>query len=66
MFPLMDHRGNIVGFSGRSIGVDDLGPKYINTRDTLVYHKGSMFFGLNQSKGSYKKRRVFYSYGRRI
>ena len=55
MFPLIDHRGNIVGFSGRNIGNDDFGPKYINTRDTLVYHKGSMFFGLNQAKEAIKK-----------
>lgn len=55
MFPLIDHRGNIVGFSGRNIGSNDYGPKYINTRDTLVYHKGSMFFGLNQAKDDIKK-----------
>lgn len=55
IFPLIDHRGNIVGFSGRNIGDKDFGPKYINTRDTLVYHKGSMFFGLNQAKEEIKK-----------
>jgi len=55
MFPLIDHRGNIVGFSGRNITDADFGPKYINTRDTLVYHKGSMFFGLNQAKDEIKK-----------
>lgn len=54
-FPLIDHRGNIVGFSGRSISSNDFGPKYINTRDTLVYHKGSMFFGMNQAKDEIKK-----------
>ncbi len=55
MFPLIDHRNNIVGFSGRNIASDDFGPKYINTRDTLVYHKGSMFFGLDLAKDSIKK-----------
>lgn len=55
IFPLIDHRGNIVGFSGRSISPNDFGPKYINTRDTIVYHKGSMFFGLNQAKEEIKK-----------
>lgn len=55
MFPLIDHRDNIVGFSGRNIADDDFGPKYINTRDTLVYHKGSMFFGLNMAKDTIKK-----------
>ncbi len=55
IFPLIDHRGNIVGFSGRNISDRDFGPKYINTRDTLVYHKGSMFFGLNLAKDEIKK-----------
>lgn len=55
IFPLTDHRDNIVGFSGRNISETDFGPKYINTRDTLVYHKGSMFFGLNKAKEQIKK-----------
>ncbi len=55
IFPLIDHRGNISGFSGRKILDSDFGPKYINTRDTLVYHKGSMFFGFNLAKDSIKK-----------
>lgn len=55
IFPLIDHRENIVGFSGRNITDSDFGPKYINTRDTLVYHKGGMFFGLNKAKEEIKK-----------
>lgn len=50
MFPLIDHRDNIVGFSGRIVIEDDNGPKYINTRDTLLYHKGEHFFGFNIAK----------------
>jgi len=55
IFPLIDHRGNNVGFSGRHISDSGFGPKYINTKDTLVYHKGSMFFGLNLAKEEIKK-----------
>ncbi len=55
MFPLFDHRGNIVGFSGRAMDDSADGGKYINTRDTLVYHKGDMFFGLNMAKEKIKK-----------
>jgi DNA primase len=55
MFPLFDHRGNIVGFSGRAIEEPYNGGKYINTRETLVYHKGDMFFGLNTAKEEIKK-----------
>lgn len=55
MFPLFDHRGNVTGFSGRAIEEPFSGGKYINTRDTLVYHKGSMFFGLDTAKEEIKK-----------
>lgn len=55
MFPLTDHRGNIVGFSGRSLS-DDAQSKYINTKDTLVYHKGSLFFGLDTARDEIKKK----------
>lgn len=55
MFPLFDHRGNVTGFSGRAIEEPYSGGKYINTRDTIVYHKGNMFFGLNTAKDEIKK-----------
>lgn len=58
MFPLLDHRGNVVGFSGRTIDESPIGGfsgKYINTRDTIVYHKGEMFFGLDTAKEEIKK-----------
>nr|MBI5455949.1 DNA primase [Candidatus Levybacteria bacterium] len=68
MFPLFDHRGNVVGFSGRSLEdtsspvkqashtFASSAPKYINTRETAVYHKGSMFFGLNSAKEEIKQK----------
>jgi len=50
MFPLLDHRGNIVGFSGRLLRPrKDVG-KYINTPETLIYHKSQLLFGLVQAK----------------
>lgn len=55
IFPLIDHRENVVGFSGRSIDASTFGPKYINTRETLVYHKGEMFFGMSTAKEEMKK-----------
>lgn len=58
MFPLSDHRDNIVGFSGRIFGSLDSklsSSKYVNTRETLVYHKGSTFFGINITKQEIKK-----------
>lgn len=57
MFPLFDHRNNTVGFAGRALTDDSsYGGKYINTRDTFVYHKGSMFFGLNKALDEIKKK----------
>jgi len=55
VFPLYDHRGNVIGFSGRAISENYSGGKYINTRETPIYHKGSVFFGLNSSKNAIKK-----------
>jgi DNA primase len=55
MFPLIDHRDNVVGFSGRILNDTGTGPKYINTKDTLIYHKGTHFFGINVAKESMRK-----------
>jgi len=56
MFPLLDHRDNVIGFSGRVLdpSTTHMG-KYINTRETLVYHKGEVFFGLHTAKAEIKK-----------
>jgi len=56
MFPLFDHRDNVIGFAGRIMHIKEDSAKYINTRETLVYHKGSVFFGLNGSKEYIKKK----------
>jgi DNA primase len=53
IFPLFDHRSNVTGFSARAL-TDDNQPKYLNTKETAVYHKGSMFFGLNGAKEEIK------------
>jgi DNA primase len=55
MFPLIDHRDNVVGFSGRILDNTNSTAKYINTRETLVYHKGEHFYGLNVTKEFIRK-----------
>ncbi|MBI2442664.1 MAG: DNA primase [Candidatus Levybacteria bacterium] len=55
MFPLIDHRENVVGFSGRVLTATAHGPKYINTKDTPVYHKGEHFFGISIAKEQMRK-----------
>jgi len=48
IFPLYDHRGNLVGFSGRVVpGISPPeAPKYINSPETVIYHKGQTLYGL--------------------
>ena len=48
MFPVIDVRGNVIGFSGRILG--DGEPKYLNSADTLVFSKQRNLFGLNLAK----------------
>jgi len=55
MFPLVDHRDNIVGFSGRVLDNDVKTAKYMNTRETLIYHKGEGFYGLSVTKDAIRK-----------
>ena len=50
MFPVIDVRGNVIGFSGRILGEGE--PKYLNTRETLVFNKSRNLFGLNLAKKS--------------
>ena len=50
MFPIIDVRGDFIGFSGRVLG--DKGAKYLNSRDTPVYNKGRNLFALNLAKKS--------------
>ncbi|MBR6532854.1 MAG: DNA primase [Clostridia bacterium] len=51
MFPIINIRGNVVGFSGRAMpGEDKMGGKYVNTSDTPVYKKSENLFGINYAK----------------
>ncbi|WP_439234505.1 DNA primase [Lonepinella koalarum] len=44
MFPIRDRRGRVIAFGGRVMG-DDM-PKYLNSPDTVTYHKGNELYGL--------------------
>ncbi|MEA2252900.1 MAG: primase [Solirubrobacteraceae bacterium] len=44
MFPLCDTRGRVLGFGARAMGADQK-PKYVNSSDNAVYHKGRHLFG---------------------
>ena len=47
-FPILDRRGRTVGFGGRVL--DDETPKYLNSPETAVYHKGRELYGLYQAR----------------
>lgn len=46
--PIKDHLGKLVAFGGRIL--DDAKPKYLNTRETDLFHKGEVLFGLHEAK----------------
>lgn len=55
MFPLKDHRGNLRGFAGRTIKADVKEAKYVNTSETLIYHKSDLLYGLDETSKAIKK-----------
>ena len=54
MFPILDRRGRTIAFGGRVLGKDD-GPKYLNSPETPLFHKGRELFGLWQVRDAHQK-----------
>lgn len=52
MFPIRDTRGRTIGFGGRTLGNDPA--KYLNSPETVLFHKGRNLFGLYEAKQSTK------------
>ncbi|MGF6151125.1 DNA primase [Pseudomonas fluorescens] len=48
MFPIRDSRGRIIAFGGRVLGDDK--PKYLNSPETAVFHKGQELYGLYEAR----------------
>lgn len=53
IFPIHDYRGRVVGFGGRSIGEGE--PKYLNSPETPVFHKGREVYGLYRARDSIRR-----------
>jgi DNA primase len=49
MFPIFDDRGRVIGFGGRALKKDEQ-PKYLNSPESVVYHKGNILYGMNFAK----------------
>ncbi|MCS5960091.1 hypothetical protein LNP74_08230 [Klebsiella pneumoniae subsp. pneumoniae] len=47
MFPIRDKRGRVIGFGGRVLG--DALPKYLNSPETDIFHKGRQLYGLDEA-----------------
>jgi len=56
MFPIINLSGMVVGFGGRRLGEDEDTPKYINSPETPIYHKGEVLYGLFQARDEIRKK----------
>lgn len=53
VFPIRDQRGRVVAFGGRVLGDDK--PKYLNSPETAIFHKGRELYGLFQARQANRK-----------
>ena len=53
MFPIRNHRGQILGFGGRLLGEGR--PKYLNSPETPLFHKGQELYGLFEARKAVRK-----------
>ncbi len=56
MFPILGTTGHVLAFGGRCL--DEEGPKYINSPESIVYHKGSVLYGLHLTQSSVRERKT--------
>ena len=55
MFPIADPRGRVIGFGARVI--DSSGPKYINSQESELFHKGQSLYGIQATQSDIRKTR---------
>jgi len=55
MFPIYNLSGSVVAFGGRRLIDDEDSPKYMNSPETPIYHKGAVLYGLYQGREAVKK-----------
>lgn len=54
MFPITDSLGRVVGFGGRALSKEQE-PKYLNSPETVIYHKSNVLYGFSYSKVAIKQ-----------
>ena len=55
IWPIRDSTSQVIGFGARKLFDEDQGPKYLNTSDTLVYHKSAVLYGIDLAKKDISK-----------
>src|SRR5690606_24246223 len=59
VFPIEDLGGRVVAFGGRILGAaEEHVPKYLNSPESPVYHKGEVLYGLRWSRGAIRKQEM--------
>lgn len=54
MFPIMDHQGNTIAFSGRALGADE--PKYLNSPETPIFNKSKILYNFHNARPHIRKK----------
>lgn len=55
IFPIEDLRGRPLAFGGRLLRDDPEAPKYLNSPDTPIFHKGRLLYGLGRARGAIRR-----------
>ena len=50
MFPIHDEQGRVIGFSGRVLEPDAKAAKYVNSPETILFHKSKVFYGMDKAR----------------
>lgn len=56
IIPIFDVKGRVIGFGGRILDSETNGPKYLNSTDSPIFHKGTVLFGLYEALMANKNR----------
>ncbi len=50
MFPIHDEQGRVIGFSGRVLEAEAKAAKYVNSPETILFHKSKVFYGMDKAR----------------
>jgi DNA primase len=59
IFPFFNDKGDIIGFTGRALSKENE-PKYLNSPETILFHKSSFIYGFYQAKESIRQSSIVY------